>query len=287
MSLIRETFMVARLSHIRGITEIIKLDRPSSVDHQATHQYRDQPAWGVIVMQRYQLTLSQWLRTGPSYEERLTIIKDIIRIITEVHAAGVIHADLKLENIMLTATGEVRIIDWGLSSFYGYAKVQGTTKAYRPRKITQDYCHDIYGLGVLMIQLLLGSLIMNSLKYIPCLRMLDAAIADVALRKLLGRMIHPECKNRPSIYEIVAFFDLNVVPRFSSLKEPTFFLNIPTSYGVRKMAYPICFYQFIISQPSAYDSLICILAAIYHCTNPAPLLARVNIDHVISFIDTL
>src|SRR3989338_9449030 len=105
---------------------------------------------------------------------------------------------------MLTATGEVRIIDWGLSSFYVYAKVQGTTKAYRPRKITQDYCHDIYGLGVLMIQLLLGSLIMNSLKYIPCLRMLDAAIADVALRKLLGRMIHPECKNRPSIYEIVA-----------------------------------------------------------------------------------
>lgn len=286
MSLIREAFMIQKLSHIGGITEMVKLDQPTAIDTQMIQQKRtgDQPAWGVIVMKRYHMTLHQWFRTNPPYRSRFRIMREIIRIIAEIHAAGVIHADLKLENIMLTESGDVRIIDWGLSSFKGYARVHGTTKTYRPQRIIQDYCHDIYSLGVLMIQLLLGSFLINTLEYTSCVRMLDTAIANSSFRKLISRMIHPECKIRPSIYEITAFFGISVDYTESILPKRTASLNIPSSYGVANVAYPIIFRDFLITHPDAYPTLICILGAIYRCVDPRPLLLQVNYCQVMEFM---
>jgi serine/threonine protein kinase len=307
MSLIREAFIVKKLSHIRGITEIIKLDYPTPQDHQfmkknkiltessilkratstETTKSEDETPWGVIVMRRYCLTLNQWLRTKPSYDSRFKILKEIIRIIKEIHNAGVIHADLKLENIMLTDTGEVRIIDWGLSSFKGYARIQGTTKTYRPRQLIQHYCHDIYSLGVIMIQLILGLLIVNTLEYLSCIRMLEAAISHLPLRKLLSRMIHPECKNRPTIHEITSFFNISTDISKSILDQNYVALNIPSSYGISNLKYPLIFQEFLLSYPETYETIICILGAIYQCVDPRKLLLRVNYTHVVQFINLL
>ncbi len=58
---------------------------------------------------------------------RLQIFADVARTIAYAHARGVVHRDLKPQNVMVGAFGEVLVLDWGL------AKVLGTAGGERPR----------------------------------------------------------------------------------------------------------------------------------------------------------
>ncbi|MGA8706768.1 MAG: protein kinase, partial [Steroidobacteraceae bacterium] len=64
--------------------------------------------------------LSQLLRrvdgTVLRREYALAIIRDIGAAVTHAHARGVVHADLKPSNVMITQDGEVRVLDFGGSS---------------------------------------------------------------------------------------------------------------------------------------------------------------------------
>ena len=42
-------------------------------------------------------------------------MKKLLRAITHCHASGVVHRDIKLENIMYGKDGEVKLIDFGMS----------------------------------------------------------------------------------------------------------------------------------------------------------------------------
>ena len=52
-----------------------------------------------------------------SEEETRDIMRDLFLAVNHCHSLGVIHRDLKLENILLKSNGEkgVKIIDFGLS----------------------------------------------------------------------------------------------------------------------------------------------------------------------------
>lgn len=282
MSFIREVFVIKKLSHIEGVTEIVNLDYPKAIDQKAIAYVRpSHTAWGVIVMKKYHINLGKWLQLNPSLEYRYRILIQILIIMAQVHMIGIIHADLKLENIMLTNEGDVRIIDWGLSGYKGYARIQNTTKTYRPEKITQDYCHDIYSLGVVMIQIILGMRIVNGLEYTSCCRMLDTAVCDRSVRNLIAKMIHPDCKTRPTIYEIISFFDIDILPSVKDMNQKYTILPIPSSYGLRNIEYPFYFKELWDRYPEARNTIICIIAAMYRCKNSSKLISRLNYDHLI------
>ena len=42
-------------------------------------------------------------------------MKQLFEAINHCHASGVVHRDIKPENIMITDSGDVRLIDFGLS----------------------------------------------------------------------------------------------------------------------------------------------------------------------------
>ena len=44
---------------------------------------------------------------------------EIISGLKAVHNAGLVHRDLKLENILVNAKGHIRICDFGLAKFLG------------------------------------------------------------------------------------------------------------------------------------------------------------------------
>ncbi len=58
-----------------------------------------------------------------SFERRVKLIQQVAQILSFAHAKGVIHRDVKPENIMLGSYGEVYLVDWGL------AKVSGAPEA--------------------------------------------------------------------------------------------------------------------------------------------------------------
>lgn len=313
LSFMREAYIIKRLSHISGITEIIDLESPNEDDNVLynslsksedtavrTHTSHTKIAtspnrpnmhsdlFGVIVMRKYSVTLKQWLRTNPHYNERIRVLTDIVRILAQVHATGIVHADIKLGNVMLNENNEVRIIDWGLSGPCGYARTHLTTKTYRPKQIIQDYCHDIYSLGVLSIELLLGSIMVNDLDYVACRRLVKSTNLDLPLKKILCRMIHPNCLNRPAIFEIARLFHIELTKLSLEVSHELMeIIVIPHQYGVLTMEYPIVFSRFISRHSEMTETIYCILGAIYNSKNPSELFAVMNYSYILSFMATL
>src|SRR5262249_30869264 len=78
--------------------------------------------------------------------------------LAHMHRRGVYHADLKPNNILLSRTGDVKIIDYGLAWVKGEAKgrVQGTPEYMAPEQARQGMvseASDIYNFGATMYRL--------------------------------------------------------------------------------------------------------------------------------------
>jgi hypothetical protein len=101
----------------------------------------------------------------------LAIIRDIGAAIAHAHARGVVHADLKPHNIMITREGQVRVLDFGsgivrpgepwISEMSPGGDYRQATPAYASCEQLQGWCadprDDIYALACLAYQLLAGS----------------------------------------------------------------------------------------------------------------------------------
>src|SRR5262245_38355224 len=86
------------------------------------------------------------------------IFEKVAAGMVHMHRRGVCHADLKPNNIMLSRTGEVKIIDYGLSWVKGERKgrVQGTPEYMAPEQAKNRIVNertDIYNFGATMYRL--------------------------------------------------------------------------------------------------------------------------------------
>lgn len=72
--------------------------------------------------------LDEWLRAHPdsSLEQQLELFRGIVRGVAFLHDHGVIHRDLKPANLIVTQTGEVKIVDFGLARLHQEGVATGT-----------------------------------------------------------------------------------------------------------------------------------------------------------------
>lgn len=96
---------------------------------------------------------------------RISAILSIFRRVAEglhaLHMLGYAHADLKPNNILLTADGGIKIIDFGQSCRLGHRKerVQGTPDYIAPEQVRRepiDQRTDVFNLGATMYWILTG-----------------------------------------------------------------------------------------------------------------------------------
>jgi serine/threonine protein kinase len=236
-------------------------------------------------MKRYSKTLRTWLKSNPSFDDRLNILCQIIKILHSVHTSGYVHADLKLENIMLTSNNEVRIIDWGLAGPNGHACIHLTTRIYRPKHVIQDFCHDIYSLGILSIELLLGTLIINTLDYQACVNLIRSTNLNKSLKSIITKMIHPDCDKRPTISKIASAFSLNTITY--DITQHMEHIDIPPDFGIPSREYPNIFKQFIDHYPYMKDNIYCIIGAIYGSKYYKILPDYMKLSHLLIFFNSL
>ncbi len=117
------------------------------------------------------ISLRQYLLQTPlSLKRALEIVIDIAYALCHLHAHGIIHRDLKPENVLMTEEGVVKVIDFGISQLLtdqdgnnseGY-RFLGTPVYMSPEQRKDPslvgYPSDIYSLGIITYELILGKL---------------------------------------------------------------------------------------------------------------------------------
>lgn len=112
------------------------------------------------------VTVAQMLRVrGPfTGEEAAFVGQELCRALTAVHAAGLVHADVKAQNVMQARCGRTVLMDFGASLGHTAAKsrrgrLTGTLVCLAPEVLKggrPSIAADIYSLGVLLFQLVTG-----------------------------------------------------------------------------------------------------------------------------------
>ena len=78
------------------------------------------------------------------------LVRTFLRVCEAVafaHASGVVHRDLKPQNVMIGEFGSVLVMDWGLAN-----GGEGGTPGYMPPDGSADASADVYALGVILTQ---------------------------------------------------------------------------------------------------------------------------------------
>lgn len=117
------------------------------------------------------LNLRQWISRNGTPDLRLAMIvmRQVAAALTRAAQQGIVHRDVKPENIMLTRSGEVKVADFGLARLAGgdegvnltqVGMTMGTPLYMSPEQVegkTLDPRSDLYSFGVTCYHMLAGS----------------------------------------------------------------------------------------------------------------------------------
>jgi serine/threonine protein kinase len=196
-----------------------------TVDHRgvpdvfATGMFDGRP---YLVMERLSgQTLGQRLRNESIPRgEAIDILLELCEIVGAAHAAGVVHRDLKLDNVFLVDGASIKLLDWGFAHRIGEADplkglIAGTLTYVAPEQVRGEDitpATDIYSLGVIAYQLVTGqppfsasddlALVEMHLSAPPPPPSSFAPHVPRALGELLVRMIAKWPGDRPALADI-------------------------------------------------------------------------------------
>jgi serine/threonine protein kinase/tetratricopeptide (TPR) repeat protein len=111
-------------------------------------------------------SLGQLLSSGPlAVKEAVTITCQIAQGLTEAHGRKIVHRDIKPSNVMITPSGAIKIVDFGLARIISAESatvtgVTGTVKYMSPEQAMGhrvDQRTDIWSLGVVLEEMLTGA----------------------------------------------------------------------------------------------------------------------------------
>ncbi len=150
-----EAVMLAKLSHPR-IASIYELTR------------QDKDLLMVMEYVKGETCEKLMARTGAMPVGKAVVLCDqILDALEHAHASGIVHRDLKPGNVMVTASGDVKVMDFGIARVAGSAHLtmdgymMGTPAYMAPEQVRGeevDRRMDLYSAAVVLYRLLTGRL---------------------------------------------------------------------------------------------------------------------------------
>ncbi len=153
----------------REAKAIARLNHPSVVQ---VYDVLESELGDWVVMELVEgATLRQLLERSPlGWRQALRVGRDICAGLSAAHAEGIVHRDLKTENVMLTPEGRLKILDFGLakrivftgadeSAISDEGEILGTVRAMSPEQAkgeAVDHRTDLFSLGSLLYEALAG-----------------------------------------------------------------------------------------------------------------------------------
>lgn len=164
-------------------------------------------------------TLREAMREGPLGVARaIAITRDILHALAAAHAAGVVHRDLKPDNVVLSATGQIKIVDFGIaqieqadgSRMTREGIALGTLGYAAPEQLAGfggDARSDLYAAGILLAEMATGRHPLAA----------DAPAIPAAIASVVSGALASEPRQRfQSAQEILAALDTPSAPAASS-----------------------------------------------------------------------
>ncbi len=114
-----------------------------------------------IAMPKYRGDMVDGADAGDFVHNAVSILYELVKGMYYAHARGVIHRDLKFDNVLMGVDGKPSLNDWGLSCFFPYMQecdnhFQGTPTFLAPELLLHrdyDYSLDVYALGEMALGL--------------------------------------------------------------------------------------------------------------------------------------
>ena len=99
------------------------------------------------------------------WQEALSVLDPVLAGLAAAHRAGIVHRDVKPENVLITADGRVKVVDFGLaraSAAVGNTRagmIIGSVSYIAPEQVTgapTDARTDVYAAGIMLFEMLTG-----------------------------------------------------------------------------------------------------------------------------------
>lgn len=194
-----ESQAVAKLSH-HNIVSVYDVGSENGTDY--------------IVMELIEgITLKEYLQKKGhlTWQEAVFFAEQICRALIHAHSRGIIHQDIKPQNVIILRDGTAKLTDFGIASFATTQETRvvqeaiGSVHYISPEQAKGskiDYRTDIYSLGVVMYEMLTGKLpfegetalqiVMQHLNTVP---VVPSALVPEIPRGLDEIVMHAMCVN--------------------------------------------------------------------------------------------
>jgi serine/threonine protein kinase len=155
-----------------------RVDHPSVVRVFALGETADGRPYLLMELLRGRDLRAELVRGGPLSEARaLDLAAQALDGLAAAHAAGVVHRDVKLENLFLTDEGTIKVLDFGIAkitaeeaSFTLPGAVVGTLRSMAPEQFAHaaiDARADVYAAGLALYELITGRGPFDELRGLP------------------------------------------------------------------------------------------------------------------------
>ena len=218
-------------------TNVIK---PAARDHQKNYLY--------LSMEYIEgQTLAQWMRDNPTpdIEQVRSIVEQIAKGLRAFHRLEMLHQDLRPENVMIDASGTVKLIDFGCTWVSGLEDVTpimtrsellGTTQYAAPEYFIGDTGttqSEQYSLAVIAYQMLSGRL--------PYGANLARSRTRLAQRKLKYRSVLDNERDTPAWMDYALKRALSIEPtkRYEVISEFLYDLRHPSKVFLKQTRAPL------------------------------------------------
>jgi serine/threonine protein kinase len=157
------------------VTEIKALSKLPAHPHVVEVEgYSPSDVGAGILLTYYPTNLRSVMMSELQLSEKIILAKQVLRGLQHIHANGILHLDLKPENVLISGEGNAAITDFGISTLVGKTDIEsnptlrvslpnisGTLLYMAPEQVVHNDVSvktDVFSFGVLLYELAVGRL---------------------------------------------------------------------------------------------------------------------------------